>query len=262
MMGVLNLTPDSFSDGGRFMARDQAVAHALELAQAGCQIVDLGGESTRPGARAVPLEEEWARVGPVLHELAGRLSSAISIDTRKAEVARRAILEGATIVNDVSALTFDPAMASVVARARVAVVLMHMRGTPATMMSKARYHDLLAEVSHYLLARAAAARQAGIARSRIVLDPGIGFAKRARHNFAILGGMARLRHLGYPLLIGPSRKAFIGRVAGTRAEQLLFGTAAATAIAVAGGAAIVRVHDPAPLAAVVKVAAAVARARS
>jgi len=262
MMGVLNLTPDSFSDGGRFMDRDQAVARARELVQAGCQIVDVGGESTRPGARAVPLEEEWARVGPVLRRLAGRLTSAISIDTRKAEIARRAILEGATIVNDVSALSFDPAMAPVVARARVAVVLMHMRGTPRTMMSKARYHDLLAEVSRYLLQRAAAARDAGISRSRIVLDPGIGFAKRASHNFTILGGMTRLCRLGYPLLIGPSRKTFIGRVAGTQPEQLLFGTAATVAIAVAGGAAIVRVHDPAPLAAVMKVAAAVARARS
>lgn len=262
MMGVLNLTPDSFSDGGRYLEPEKAVARALELADAGCQIVDVGGESTRPGARAVGLEEEWERVGPVLRRLAGKLKSAVSIDTRKAEIARRAISEGAGMVNDVSAMTFDPGMAGVVARARAAVVLMHMRGTPETMMSKARYHDLMAEVSQYLLQRAAAARAAGIAPSRIVLDPGIGFAKRARHNLIVLGGLARLRQLGYPILIGPSRKAFIGRIAGGRPEQLLFGTAAAVAIAVAGGAAIVRVHDPGPLAAVFKVAAAVARARS
>jgi dihydropteroate synthase len=261
VMGVLNITPDSFSDGGRYLDADSAQAHAIEMARSGADIIDIGGESTRPGASEVSPEEELSRVIPVIRALRGTLARPISIDTRKAAVARAALAEGATIVNDVSAMEFDPAMAETVARARAAVILMHTRGTPATMMRRARYRDVVSEVREYLAARARAAAKAGIARSRIIVDPGIGFAKTANHNLQLLNALPRLRKLGYPVLMGVSRKSFVRRITGTSDIDLLFGTAAAVALAIAGGASIVRVHDPEPMRAVVRMASAIVGGR-
>ena len=256
-MGVLNVTPDSFSDGNRYLDPDRAVERALQMASEGAQIIDIGGESTRPGASEVTAEVECARVLPVIRRLRARLDCAISVDTRKAIVAQRALEEGAAMINDVSALTFDRAMTEVVVRHRAAVVLMHMRGTPATMATLARYHDVVEEVGEFLLQRARAAQAAGIARSRIILDPGIGFAKKTSHNLKLIAAMPRLCSLGYPILIRVSRKNFVRQIAGGRQEQLLFGTAAAVALAVAAGASIVRVHEPGPIAAAVRMAAAI-----
>jgi dihydropteroate synthase len=259
-MGVLNVTPDSFSDGGRYLDPDRAVERALEMAREGAAIIDIGGESTRPGAQEVPAGIECERVLPVIRKLAGRLDRPISIDTRKAMVAQQALEAGAVMVNDVSAMTFDRAMAGVVARYRAAVVLMHMRGTPATMQRMARYHDVVGEVCRYLAARARAAQAAGIPKSRIILDPGIGFAKQTSHNLKLLAGLSRLCRLGYPVLVGVSRKNFIRRIAGVEPDQLTLGTAAAVCLAIAAGASIVRVHDPGPMAAAVRVAAAISAA--
>ncbi len=260
IMGVLNVTPDSFSDGGRFLDPGLAVERALQMAREGAGIIDIGGESTRPGAAEVPAEVECERVLPVIRKLAGRLHCPISVDTRKALVAERALEAGAAIINDISAMTFDPEMAAVVASHRAGVVLMHMRGTPATMQRMARYRDVVGEVGRYLAQRAQAACAAGIAKSRIILDPGIGFAKKTSHNLKLLAGLSRLCRLGYPILVGVSRKSFIRQIAGAEQEALIFGTAAAVSVAVAAGAAIVRVHDPAPIAAAVRIAAAISAA--
>ncbi len=260
VMGILNVTPDSFSDGGRYLEVRQGVARALEMEAAGASIIDIGGESTRPGACEVSVEEELARVIPLIGKLAPCLNAPISIDTRKAAVADAALAAGAVIVNDVSGLEFDAAMAGVVARARAAVVIMHMRGTPATMMRRTRYRNVVEEVIAALGERARRAIEAGISRARIIIDPGLGFAKRPVHSLRLLGAIPRLVEMGYPVLIGASRKSFVRAAAGTDETSQMFGTAAACAIAIAGGAAIVRVHDPAPAAAVVRMAAAVARA--
>lgn len=259
-MGVLNVTPDSFSDPGRYLDTEAAVARALEMQREGAAIIDIGGESTRPGAALVPVEIECERILPVIRKLKGRLQCPISVDTRKAAVAQRALEAGAAIVNDVSAMTFDPEMAALVTRYRAAVVLMHMRGEPATMQTLAEYDDVVGEVCGYLAQRVAAARAAGIAKSRIIVDPGIGFAKKTSHNLRLLACMSRFCQLGYPVLIGVSRKNFIRQIAGPDPESLIFGTAAAVSVAIAAGAAIVRVHDPAPIAAAVKVAAAIGAA--
>ncbi len=262
VMGVLNVTPDSFSDGGQYLDPDRAAQHALAMAAAGADLVDIGGESTRPaGAREVAAEEELRRVVPVLERLRGKLTVPISIDTRKAVVARAAIDLGAAIINDVSAMESDSEMAALAARTGAAVVLMHMRGGPADHIRFARYRDVVGEVRDYLAARARFALRAGIARALIVLDPGIGFSKLARHNLALLNGLPTICALGYPVLVGSSRKGFIGKIAGGSAREIEFGTAAVDALAVAAGAAIVRVHDPAAARAVVRMAAAVAGGR-
>jgi dihydropteroate synthase len=259
VMGVLNVTPDSFSDGGLFLDPDRAAEHALAMAAGGADIVDIGGESTRPaGAREVAAEEELRRVIPVLERLRGKIEVPISIDTRKAIVARAAIELGAAIINDVSAMEADPEMAPLAARTGAAVVLMHMRGGPEDHIKFARYHDVVGEVRDYLAGRARFARRAGIARGLIILDPGIGFSKLARHNLALLRGLPSICALGYPVLVGCSRKGFVSKIAGGSARDLEFGTAAADALAVAAGAAIVRVHDPAAARATVRMAAAVA----
>lgn len=259
VMGILNVTPDSFSDGGQYLDPGRAVAHALEMAAAGADIIDVGGESTRPrGAREVPVEEEIARVAPVLKRLGGRLRVPISIDTRRSAVARVALDCGAAIINDVSALESDPEMARLAARARCAVVLMHMRGGPTNHMKFARYRDVVREVRNYLAARARVAEDAGIARSRIIVDPGIGFAKTAEHNLKLIAALPALCALGYPVLVGASRKSFVARLAGGGERALEFGTAAADAIAIVRGASIVRVHDPGAECAVVRMAAAIA----
>jgi dihydropteroate synthase len=244
LMGVVNVTPDSFSDGGRFLDPDAAVAHALRLVSEGADLLDLGGESTRPGAQEVPPEEEAARVVPVIERLrrAG-CQTPISVDTRKAGVARAALAAGADLVNDVSALA-DPAMAELVAARGVPVVLMHTRGTPADMARHAVYDDVVGEVERELLAALARAVKAGVREEQVVLDPGIGFAKEARHSLALLAALPALRrHLGRPLLVGPSRKSFIGQVTGAPAAERLPGTLAAVTVCVLAGVELLRVHD-------------------
>jgi dihydropteroate synthase len=263
VMGVLNVTPDSFSDGGEFLNTRSAVARALLLERAGADLLDIGGESTRPGATLVPAEEELARVLPVLTALRGRLHIPISIDTRKAAVAEAAIAAGAKIINDVSALRFDPTMAEVARRRRAPVILMHMRGEPGTMQKEKFARDVFRDVSAGLRAAAARATCAGIARSRIILDPGIGFGKSYRQNFELLAHLPRLAALGYPLLVGSSRKAFLGAALGGAQSPAppggrVWGTAATITAAILGGAHIVRVHDVAEMVQVARVADAVA----
>jgi dihydropteroate synthase len=259
VMGVLNVTPDSFSDGGKYLEAGRAVDHALAMEAAGADVIDVGGESSRPvGAVEVSLEVELARVTPVLAQLGRRLKVPISIDTRRAEVARVALESGAVIINDITALEHDREMAPLAARTKCAVVLMHMRGGPANHIQFARYRDVVREVIDYLDARARFAAAAGIARSRIILDPGLGFAKTAQHNLKLLAALPDLRALGYPVLVGASRKTFVSRLSGAGERDLEFGTAAANALAIAAGASIVRVHDVGAGVAVVRMAAAIA----
>ncbi len=258
VMGILNVTPDSFSDGGRFLEPDRAVEHALVMEAAGAAIIDVGGESTRPGAAALATEAEMERVLPVIEALRQRLKCLISIDTRKAVVASAALDEGATIVNDVSGLTFDRTMAQAVAQYGGALIVMHMRGIPATMNRLARYRDVVAEVRAFLERQAQVAISAGVQRSRIIVDPGLGFAKNARHNLELMGGLSKLCALGYPVLVGASRKRFVRAIAGGNESDLSFGNAAVNALAIAAGASIIRVHDPGPAVAVVKMAVAIA----
>lgn len=257
VMGVLNVTPDSFSDGGRYFDCGRAVARALEMEAEGAAIIDVGGESTRPGAPAVPAALELERIVPVLRALGGKLRVPISIDTRKAEVAAAALAEGAAIVNDVSGFEFDPGMAKVTANGGAAAVLMHMRGTPGTMMRQAHYRDVVGTVREALSARARSAIAAGVRPSRIILDPGLGFAKQVHHSLRLLGALPRLCTLGYPILVGASRKSLVRATAGAEPAALEFGTAAASAIAIFNGAAIVRVHEVAAAVAVTKMVTAI-----
>jgi len=255
VMGIVNVTPDSFWDGGRYAEAANALDQAEALLQQGADILDIGGESTRPGAEALSAEEEWRRVGPVLEGLRGRASVPISIDTYKAEIATRALDLGATIVNDISALTYDPALAGVVARRNAAVVLMHNRGRSADMYALARYDDVVDDVMRELGERVDATRAAGIAGDRIIIDPGFGFAKRAEQSFAALAGLPALRAMGLPILAGPSRKSFLKIAIGDRPPaERVWGTAAAVAAAVIFGAHIVRVHDVAEMVQVVRTA--------
>jgi dihydropteroate synthase len=243
LMGVVNATPDSFSDGGRFLDPAAAAAQAERLAAEGADLVDLGGESTRPGSTPVEVAEERRRVVPVIARLrAGGFRLPISIDTRKAEVARAALDAGADLVNDVMGLA-DAALARVVAEAGAPVVLMHMRGTPATMGDHATYRDLLGEVAAELRAALGRAAAAGIPEDRVILDPGLGFAKTPEQSLALLARVGELRALGRPLLVGPSRKRFIGHVTGAPVEDRLPGTLAAVTACVLAGVELIRVHD-------------------
>jgi dihydropteroate synthase len=261
VMGVLNVTPDSFSDGGLYLDPEHAVEHAFELAAAGASIIDIGAESSRPrGARAVSTEVELARLMPVLKRLDGNFSVPVSVDTRKPEVARAALDMGAAIINDISALS-NPAMAALVAERRCIVVLMHMKGGPEDHIQFASYQNEVDEVLAFLAERAIQAERAGIQHSRIIIDPGLGFAKTTQHNLAILANLNRFCRLGYPLLIGASRKNFIRTIAGGHDDEILLGTNAVNALAVAAGAAIVRVHEPASAGVTVRMAAAIAAAR-
>lgn len=256
LMGVVNATPDSFSDGGRFLAPDAAVAQAERLAEEGADVVDLGGESTRPGSAPVSAEEELRRVVPVVERLRARgFPLPISLDTCKAEVARAGLAAGADLVNDVTGLA-DPAMARVVAEAGAPLVLMHLRGTPATMQAHATYRDLLGEVAAELRAGLARAAAAGIPAERIILDPGLGFAKTTAHNVELLARVGELRALGRPLLVGPSRKRFIGELTGAAVEARLPGTLAAVTACVLAGVEWLRVHDVAAARQAAAVAAA------
>ncbi len=257
VMGVLNVTPDSFSDGGRYLDPNRAVEHALAMEAAGADVIDVGGESSRPvGAVEIPVEVELARVTPVLARLGKRLRAPISIDTRRAEVARVAFESGAAIINDITALGHDCEMAPLAARTKCAVVLMHMRGGPANHIAFARYRDVVREVVEYLDARARFAATAGVARARIIVDPGLGFAKTAQHNLKLLAALPDLLALGYPVLVGASRKTFVAQIAGAGERELEFGTAAANALAIAAGASIVRVHDVGAGVAAMRMAAA------
>ena len=256
-MGVLNVTPDSFSDGGRYLDVDQAVEHAGRMAAAGADIIDVGGESSRPGAEPVSADEELRRVVPVIERL-GRLT--VSIDTTKALVAERALSSGARIVNDISALRFDERMVDVVRDAGAGLVLMHMKGTPQTMQQEAQYAQVVTDVLGFLRARVAFAIARGIAREQIAVDPGIGFGKTVEHNLRLLAHLDEFRLLGCPVLVGASRKSFIGKVLGREADDRLSGSVAVAAWAVTHGAKIVRVHDVAETADVVRMIEAVKQA--
>lgn len=243
LMGILNVTPDSFSDGGCYLSPHQAVERARQLIDEGADIIDVGGESTRPGADAVSVEEETARVVPVISELARTTDCAISIDTWKSAVARNAMACGAEIINDISGLTFDGDMTATAAATGAGVILMHTRGTPGTMQQNTEYADLIAEVTQGLRESVNTALSAGIGRERIVIDPGIGFAKDCRGNLELLRRLREFNSLGLPLLIGTSRKSFIGTVTGRDINNRQFGTAATVALAISHGARILRVHD-------------------
>ncbi len=244
LMGVLNVTPDSFSDGGEFNAPATALAQAQRLVEAGADIIDVGGQSTRPNAEQVSEDEELNRVLPVVNQLRSVLSVPISVDTTRAVVAQKAVEAGADMVNDISGGTFDPDMLPVVAQLSVPLVLMHIRGTPQTMQQLTKYQDLIGEIYEFLESRMAAATSAGIKRSHLIIDPGIGFAKTAEQNWEILQQLPRFRSLGVPILVGPSRKSFIGRLLDRpNPKDRIWGTAAACCGAIAGSADILRVHD-------------------
>jgi len=251
IMGIVNVTPDSFSDGGRFYKADHAIDHALALADAGADIIDIGGESTRPFAAPINADQEMQRVIPVIEKLAPRLSIPISIDTVKASVARAAVNAGAAMINDISALTADPQMAGTAAASNIPVILMHMRGTPQTMQVQPHYDDLIGEIKGYLADAVMRAEHAGIKRSHIIIDPGIGFGKTRRHNLLLIKHLAAFQDMGQPILIGASRKAFIRKTlqapgadeidaASASAE---IGTQAISAAAILNGAHILRAHD-------------------
>ncbi len=243
VMGVVNTTPDSFSDGGQFLDADRAVAQALRLAAEGADIIDIGGESTRPGAEPVAEEEEIRRVIPVIERLARASDVAISIDTVKARVAQLALQAGAKIVNDISALQADEEMAATVAQAGAGVILMHRRGTPQTMQANTNYDDLVAEVREALAQAIARAEDAGCDPRRIMIDPGIGFGKSLEGNLDLIRSIKTFASLGKPVLIGASRKSFVGRITGAEAPDRLGGSLAAAVAAVLNGAAAVRAHD-------------------
>ncbi len=256
-MGILNVTPDSFSDGGRFTDETAMTRQAEALIAAGADIIDIGGESSRPFAEDVPLAEELARVLPAVRAVR-RLDAAIpvSIDTTKAEVARQALAAGASIINDISALRFDPAMAEVAAQHQVPVILMHMQGTPRDMQLEPTYQDVIAEIMAFLTERIDWAMQRGIHRENLIVDPGIGFGKSVEHNLSIIKHLGRFRELGCPVLIGHSRKAFIGRLLDLTVEDRDIPTAILAAICALAGAAIIRVHDVAHTRAAVRLAQA------
>ena len=243
IMGILNVTTDSFSDGGLFFDMGIAINHALEMEAAGADIIDIGGESTRPGAEPVLLEDELNRVIPVIEAIRSESDVCVSIDTYKADVAEKAITAGANIVNDISGLQFDESMANVVKNNNVPVVIMHIKGTPREMQKDPHYDDLMQEVVAYFQERVEFCRQRGIKKGNIILDPGIGFGKRSQDNFELLRELKQIADLGYPVLSGPSRKSFIGLTLDLLVDERVEGTAAAVTASILNGAKIVRVHD-------------------
>ncbi|MDQ4124784.1 MAG: dihydropteroate synthase [Actinomycetota bacterium] len=260
LMGVLNVTPDSFSDGGLWLDPEAAIPHAIRMVSEGAGIIDVGGESTRPGAAPVPEDDEIARVLPVIEALASQVSVPISVDTRKPAVAEAALEAGAAIVNDTSGEEFDPAMDDVVARAGAGLVIMHSRGTPATMRTLTDYEDVVRQTTTFLTERAEQAADAGVQTSAIALDPGIGFAKTREQSLELLAGLHELVGTGWPVVVGTSRKSFIGATLGVPEDQRLEGTAATVAWAVAKGAHVVRVHDVEAMARVVRMTEAIVEA--
>jgi len=257
VMGIVNVTPDSFFDGGRFDHPRLALEHGRRLVEAGADLLDIGAESTRPGSLPIDEEEELRRLIPVVRALAQAVSVPVSVDTSKAAVARAAIKAGAVMVNDVTALRGDPDMVEVVAQTGVALVLMHMQGTPQTMQQAPTYEDVVEEVADFLAGRARFAMERGVEQSRIVLDPGIGFGKVLTHNLDLLAHLRMFTTLGFPVLVGPSRKGFIGQLTKQTVEARAWGTAGVVALAVEQGANILRVHDVAAMRDVVNVAAAI-----
>ncbi len=257
VMGILNVTPDSFSDGGRYVDADAACAHAMAMIEQGADLLDIGAESSKPGAVAIDEEEERRRLLPIVRELCRRTTIPLSIDTTKAAIAEEALDAGAALINDISALRFDPRMASVVARSGAGVILMHMQGTPATMQRTASYTYVVEDVRAFLAARLEVAQQAGIPRDRILLDPGIGFGKNCEHNVTLLNHLDAFQTLGRPIVVGVSRKAFLGKILGRTIDERLMGTAGAVAVAIMKGARVVRVHDVAPIRDVVKIVEAI-----
>lgn len=261
VMGVLNVTPDSFSDGGRFASVEAAVTHAREMVEAGADLIDIGGESTRPGSARVEAAEQIRRVRPVIEALAkADLGCVLSIDTTLTAVAEAALDAGATLINDISGGSEDEGMLALAARRGAPIVLMHKQGEPATMQVAPHYRNVVEEVEAYLLSRAQAAQAAGVARHRIILDPGIGFGKTVEHNLALLRDLGRLAGCGYPLLLGTSRKGFLGRITGeSEPGERLWSTAGSVAWCVANGAGMVRVHDVEEMVKVVRVISAIMR---
>ncbi|MDW8104481.1 MAG: dihydropteroate synthase [Armatimonadota bacterium] len=260
IMGILNVTPDSFYDGGRYNQLDAAVQRALQMVEEGADIIDIGGESTRPGSQPVSEEEELRRVLPVIEAVRQRVDVPISVDTTKSRVAERALQAGACMVNDISGLGFDPHMAETVARYGALCCIMHIQGTPQTMQQNPHYDDVVRDISRYFEQRLALAERAGIPRDRIWLDPGIGFGKTVQHNLEILRRLREFTVFGLPLLIGTSRKSFIGKILGDLPpEERLEGTAATIAIAIANGASAVRVHDVREMLRVARVTDAIVR---
>jgi len=254
VMGILNVTPDSFSDGGEFFDSDKAVEHGLKMAADGAAIIDIGGESTRPGSDSVSADEQIQRVTPVIEALCEKTDVPVSIDTYKFEVAKAALEAGAGIINDITALS-DERVGELAAEQHVPVVLMHMQGTPATMQIEPRYDDVVGEVLEFLLGRAKRAEQFGIPKDMIFIDPGIGFGKTAEHNLLLLRNIDKFVASGYRVLVGTSRKRFIGKITGKeKPAERIFGTAATVALCAAAGVSIVRVHDVAEMVDVVKVA--------
>jgi dihydropteroate synthase len=260
IMGILNVTPDSFSDGGLFLNAQEAVLHGIRMVEEGADILDVGGESTRPGSEPVSLEEESRRVLPVIEGLAKRVKVPLSIDTTKSQVAERALEAGAALVNDTSGLQDDPRISTVAAKNGAALVLMHRKGQPKVMQKDPRYDDLIGEIASFLKASARKAKEAGVGEDQIIIDPGLGFGKTLEHNVYILNHLEELSSLGMPVLVGPSRKSFIGKILDLPVEGRLEGTAAAVAAAVLKGAAVVRVHDVKEMVRVVRVADAIRRA--
>jgi len=259
LMGVLNVTPDSFSDGGKFLDPQSAIEHALEMERAGADLLDIGGESTRPGSTGTPAETELARILPVLEGLHGALKIPIAVDTRKSQVAEAAISAGAQMINDISGLRFDPRIAEVAYRRGAPLILMHMRGEPATMQKGPFARDVMKDVTQGLRASISKARGAGVRKSQIIIDPGIGFGKSLEQNYELLRKLPELAKLGYPLLVGTSRKGFLGATLARNGkpappEERLEGTAATVTASILGGAHIVRVHDVAEMAQVARVA--------
>jgi dihydropteroate synthase len=258
IMGILNITPDSFSDGGEFIDHERALHHARQMVEEGVDIIDVGGESTRPGAKPVSLEEELKRVIPLIERLTSQIEVPISIDTTKAGVAKEAIKAGAVMINDISALRFDPGMAPLAAEFGTPVVLMHMKESPHTMQQHVTYHSLMSEIFSFLKERISYAESTGIDSAKIIVDPGIGFGKSVPDgNLEIIKHLSLLKDLGKPILVGPSRKAFIGSVLELGVEEREEGTAAAVALAVSHGAHMVRVHDIKKMKRVVKMVDAI-----
>ena len=254
VMGVLNVTPDSFSDGGKFFDSSDAIEAALAMEAAGADILDIGGESTRPGSQGISVDEELARVLPVLGALVGRLKIPISIDTRKSAVAEAAIAAGAEIVNDVTGLRADPEIAGVAERHRLPLILMHMRGEPRTMQKQPFARNAVRDVISGLKRSIAIARRAGVPKSQIILDPGIGFGKSFKQNYELIARLPEIARLGFAILIGPSRKTFLGKTLdGKPPEERIWGTAATVAASILAGAHIVRVHDVAEMVQVARV---------
>ena len=243
IMGILNMTPDSFSDGGQFKSHDKAIDHAVKMIKEGANIIDIGGESTRPGAKAVQLEEELMRIIPIIEAIRLKSDCLISIDTYKSKVAEAALDAGADMVNDISGLTFDHNMASLVAERNVPVIIMHIKGKPGDMQKNPNYDNLIKEIKAFFEVQIAIAKRARIDSGNIILDPGIGFGKRLEDNFEIIRELGQISTMGYPVLLGPSRKSFIGFTLDLPVEERIEGTLASITAGVINGARIVRVHD-------------------